>query len=95
MTHIALVVNPPVDDLLSIKWRIIAIDIFRDRLGNIAGVCNAGLRRRAVGARMNVEFVAGDVIGMSLRGLGKQWIDGIRRQSFRCTIGVDGGNYLR
>ena len=95
MTNIGPVVDPPVDGTLTVEWWIIAIDIFGDGSGNVACVPDARLGCRAIGARMDIELMAGDVIGVSLRGLGKQWIDRIRRQSFRCTIGVDSINDLR
>ena len=94
MPKIGLIVDPSVDCSLAIERRIIPIDIFGDRFGNVASVLDARLRRGAVGSRMNIELMAGDVIGVSLRGLGQQWVDRIRWQSLRRTVGVDGSNDL-
>ena len=41
VAQIALIVDPPGDNLLPIERRIISVDIFGDRLGNITSVFDA------------------------------------------------------
>ncbi len=69
VAQIALIVDPPGDGLLSVKRRIIPVDVFRDRLGNITGVFDACLRRGAIGTGMAIKLMTGDVVGVPLGGL--------------------------
>ena len=95
MTKIGPVIDPPVDGTLAIERRIIAIDILGHRPGNVARVFYSRLWRRAIRTCVDVELMTGDVICVSLCSLSKQWVDRIRRQAFRGTVGIDGGNDLR
>ena len=70
VTQVSFVVDPPVDDSLPIERRVIAIDVLGDRPSHIAAVPHARLGCGAVGAGVDVQLMAGDIVGMSLRRLG-------------------------
>ena len=70
MPRVGFIVDPPVDRALTVQRRIIAVDIFSDRPGSIAGICHTGSCCRAIAACMDVKLVAGDINRVSLCCLG-------------------------
>ena len=70
VAYITPVIDPPVDSFLPAERGIIAIDVFGDGPGDVAGVGDTGAGCGTIRACMDIDLVAGDVVGVSLCRLG-------------------------
>lgn len=95
VTRIGPVVNPPVEGLLSAERGKIAVDIFRDRSGSVACVGNTRPDCGAICACMDINLMAGNIVGVPLCCLGELRVDRVGRQTSLRSIVIQGADDLR